>query len=145
MKLNLFKNKTNKVFIETSDNICSICLDNITCEEMKTNCGHCFHIDCLRKALKISPKCPYCRSTISNINYKIKLQKNIAEQFKKIKRKIENFTEYLVENHIALSFTIALPILYLSIILYILFCICELISKLFVNNNIEPEVEFVSL
>ena len=137
MKLKLFK-KTNKVFVEASDNICSICLDNI-------NCGHCFHTDCLKNSLKYSQKCPYCRANISNINYKIKLQKNIAEQFKKIKRTLENFTEYFVENHIALSFTIALPLLYLSIILYILFCICELISKLFVNNNIEPEVEFVSL
>jgi hypothetical protein len=148
MKLRFFK--SNKVFTDTSDSICSICLDTICSDKLITNCGHCFHTKCLGKSLKISSKCPYCRSTIRKINYSIKLKKNCINQFKKIKRFLENNVEYLLENHMLLSFTICLPILYVSMALCVLCFICEMIANLFVNNNEEvldqeTEINFVSV
>jgi hypothetical protein len=144
MKIFKFK-KSNKIFIEPNNNICSICLDIIESDNIITNCGHIFHTDCLCKSLKISPKCPYCRSNIIKINYRIKLQKNISNQFKKIKRFLENYTEHLLENHIGMSFTIGLPLLYLGVLLCVLCYICEMIGNNFVKNNEETSVEFVSL
>lgn len=136
MKLSYRLFKSNKVFVEDYvNNICSICLDIINSDKMITSCSHCFHTDCLSKALNITPKCPYCRSTITKLNYKIVIGLNWKKQCKNIKRTLERFTEYLVENHCLLSVTIALPFLYLAVLFCILYYIYEKISNLFVNNN----------
>jgi hypothetical protein len=144
MKLNLFK-KNNKVFVEKNDDICSICLDTIIYDKIITDCGHSFHINCIGKSIKISQKCPYCRSKILKINYVIKLKKNFIKQIKKIKKYIGNNVEYLIENHTLLSFTIAIPILYLSLASYICFHICDVILNLFVKDNDKTEIEFITL
>lgn len=144
MKLNLFK-KNNKVFVEKSDNICSICLDTIIYDKIITDCEHSFHINCISKSLKISPKCPYCRSKIIKINYIIKFEKNFIKQIKKLKKKIENNLEHFVEHHILLSLTIAVPIIYLNLVLYVFLHICDMILNLFVKDNDKTEIEFITL
>lgn len=43
---------------------CSICLETLSVRAVgELNCGHCFHVDCIRKWLEIAhrPSCPYCR------------------------------------------------------------------------------------
>lgn len=45
------------------DNTCIICLDEIK-KAKKLNCGHVFHLNCLRRWLEQKVKCPTCRKTI---------------------------------------------------------------------------------
>ena len=44
---------------------CTICLDKLTNNESKTNCGHIFHKDCIRDHRIIN--CPICRKYITEI------------------------------------------------------------------------------
>lgn len=54
------------LYYRTPDEICVICLANMTNNEMKyLNCGHAFHEECLRQLRRHRDnKCPTCRSTI---------------------------------------------------------------------------------
>lgn len=68
--------------------LCPICQDEIIPEqhcndiideqinnEIVTECGHCFHINCLWKAITINPICPICRNDLSFVvHYEITLQ-----------------------------------------------------------------------
>lgn len=57
----------------TSPVICPICQEDIDQQntEVKvyeTACKHLFHEDCFNKAIKHSPKCPICRSVVSEVS-----------------------------------------------------------------------------
>ena len=43
---------------------CSICLMILDGNSSITKCGHVFHQECLKSALDINAKCPYCREII---------------------------------------------------------------------------------
>ncbi|XP_041974524.1 uncharacterized protein LOC121729898 [Aricia agestis] len=48
---------------------CPICLDNLRSTECaSTLCGHIFCMDCIKRALRSSRKCPTCRKTIKGNN-----------------------------------------------------------------------------
>lgn len=52
-----------------NDKICSVCIDNIM-NNMSIKimrCGHMLHIDCYKKLIKTSYKCPECMKTIKNM------------------------------------------------------------------------------
>ena len=45
---------------------CSICLKIVTKElEVKLECSHYFHRECITEWVKLSNDCPYCRSSTS--------------------------------------------------------------------------------
>eukprot|EP00094_Tigriopus_californicus_P010015 TCALIF_09658-PA protein Name:"Similar to AMFR E3 ubiquitin-protein ligase AMFR (Homo sapiens)" AED:0.08 eAED:0.08 QI:0/0.33/0.5/0.75/1/1/4/48/245 len=58
-----FKRVSNSELETHSDPTCPICLDDMD-EGRMTPCNHCFHGICLRRSLKISPKCPKCRQDL---------------------------------------------------------------------------------
>ncbi|GFY66879.1 hypothetical protein TNIN_179091, partial [Trichonephila inaurata madagascariensis] len=41
---------------------CSICLEEKSTESL--DCGHVFHVECIRKWLAVKAHCPYCRQEI---------------------------------------------------------------------------------
>lgn len=43
---------------------CSICLTSTNKPKCITNCGHLFHISCLKKWLKVNHTCPICRNPL---------------------------------------------------------------------------------
>ncbi len=45
------------------DNTCIICLEEIK-KAKKLNCGHIFHLNCLRRWLEQNVQCPTCRTKI---------------------------------------------------------------------------------
>jgi hypothetical protein len=50
---------------------CSICLNNIICNNtdvMLTNCGHMYHTSCFLRWYKKNNTCPMCKSTSIHIN-----------------------------------------------------------------------------
>ncbi|KAL4455450.1 hypothetical protein ABPG74_012602 [Tetrahymena malaccensis] len=54
-----------------SDDVCSICHDELIVARRIETCGHKFHIKCLFKWLKSqqNSRCPICRSEIPNLNF----------------------------------------------------------------------------
>ena len=67
------KNKKTGVCESVIDIRCSICLENITPEDVKTKCQHKFHKNCLVAWCKSNKKCecPNCRKDIKSICKKI--------------------------------------------------------------------------
>lgn len=55
------KNIILEKYIEEDCPICLLILDE---NSSITNCGHVFHQECLKSALDVSSKCPYCREII---------------------------------------------------------------------------------
>lgn len=53
MKINYTFLSRKKIFPESPDIDCAICLDNITDDEIKINCGHSFHMECLKNAIAV--------------------------------------------------------------------------------------------
>ncbi len=50
-------------YINTTDNVCSICFDNIPSTMIKTHCNHLFCSECITKAIDYNGKlCPICRN-----------------------------------------------------------------------------------
>ena len=51
------------------NNQCYICLNSINNNETMTltNCGHLFHIDCIRHSRENSNNCPVCRAELNNL------------------------------------------------------------------------------
>lgn len=58
------------------DNICCICLDNLTPITLKLKCKHSFHTECIVDWLKRDITCPMCRQNI-NLNYPFVASENI--------------------------------------------------------------------
>lgn len=60
--------KLNKYMVEheikEEGHSCSICLNDIEVDGMKTDCNHIFHKDCIGKWLYIKNSCPLCRTEI---------------------------------------------------------------------------------
>jgi Ring finger domain len=60
--------------IESEESACTICLEVLnpgTNEIASTDCGHCFHRDCITNALRRRKECPQCRTR--QVNPPIKL------------------------------------------------------------------------
>lgn len=51
----------------TNHETCSICLNELIIYDI-TNCGHCFHKNCINACLERNNKCPICRTPIIYIN-----------------------------------------------------------------------------
>ena len=47
---------------EAEEEICAICMEQISAPHMKTLCGHRFHTDCIRQIVWRNPACPCCRA-----------------------------------------------------------------------------------
>lgn len=84
------------------DNLCAICLDNLTDHTTHTlkECNHTFHASCLIEALRANKKCPLCRGTtqgkmphtgvvIRQIIAYSKSKKNTNNRLKKLIRNYE--------------------------------------------------------
>ena len=64
---NLTKEEIEKLKKEKM-NLCNICLCEI--EKGKyLNCGHVFHLKCIKEWVSINSKCPICKSSVINPNY----------------------------------------------------------------------------
>jgi SNF2 family DNA or RNA helicase len=61
--LAIFEKLNNHEII--NEEICSICMDNITNPSL-TTCGHLFCYDCLKLCLNIKKLCPICKSNLNN-------------------------------------------------------------------------------
>lgn len=49
---------------------CSICLEQIDERRiLTTQCGHNFHISCLKKWLRMNDSCPVCRNDLIDIDF----------------------------------------------------------------------------
>ena len=72
---------------EESDEICSICLDDIHngLPVVPTECGHNFHEKCLVKHCYINKTCPLCRSDITE-DCDILIEEDTKENQKLIER-----------------------------------------------------------
>lgn len=63
---NFFANVVDSIKDEQVED-CGICLDEIDKSDTGvTKCGHIYCYDCLKQVLKYSPKCPSCRTKLSN-------------------------------------------------------------------------------
>ncbi|XP_076338526.1 uncharacterized protein LOC143240256 isoform X2 [Tachypleus tridentatus] len=47
--------------VELKDDICAICLENMSVQSVKVDCGHAFHSKCIRDWLGEQSTCPTCR------------------------------------------------------------------------------------
>jgi len=65
VNLDLVANLASVEFAETPESVteCSVCLDEFQTGDRLTAlpCGHHFHPHCIRRALRGSSRCPYCR------------------------------------------------------------------------------------
>jgi hypothetical protein len=83
---------------EESDEICSICLEDIDLEKnglpiVPTKCGHIFHEQCLVKQCYIKEICPICRKNISkDCNLLIEKIENEEEDIEELKTLIEEYS-----------------------------------------------------
>jgi hypothetical protein len=54
------------------EDFCPVCYENFnTTNVIKTECGHCFCFDCVKKFTKEQKKCPMCRENIFKLNVHI--------------------------------------------------------------------------
>jgi len=121
MKLRYSLVKSNKIAIDEEGLDYPICLTKINNDKVKTDCGHCFHMECIGKALKINTQCPCCRSNISNLDCKININNNY--NLDDLKKKLLDFPSDFISKHPIVSITIGLPVFYTISILYIIWSI----------------------
>jgi len=50
--------------IGTTNTVCSICQEGVTCATRIRQCGHSFHGSCIDQWFSINPRCPVCRYDI---------------------------------------------------------------------------------
>ena len=114
MKINYTFLSRNKIVPELPDIDCAICLDKITNDEIKINCGHCFHMECLKKAIAVKNKCPCCRSEISKLDCKINIQnkKSYVSQLFQLKKNMYLISSEFIKEHPLITITIGLPVFY---------------------------------
>jgi hypothetical protein len=127
--------KKNKVCIEEPSIVCSICLETIMCDKITTNCGHYFHKQCIDASLKITSKCPMCRTKIVN-----KPRFRVNKKIQKMKKKLYKTIDYFSENHILLCITVGIPIMYACLVFCILLYIFEKTIYSF-DNEVYPEID----
>lgn len=59
---------------------CCICLDDIDPDDMcTTNCGHTYHIDCIRSSLGHKGTCPMCRADILELTTPRTMAANVKQ------------------------------------------------------------------
>lgn len=125
--------KKNKVFIESTDITCSICLDTITKNAYKTGCGHCYHKECIQPILRNTRKCPCCRTIIPGRKRWFNAMLNNTKKW------VGDTIEYYTNHHLLLSLTVGVPFMYLGVLLGIILIILE--GTLTVKNAIVPDLE----
>jgi hypothetical protein len=80
---NKLKKKTNNQSTMEGENVCVICLDDITSNLHSLPCHHDFHVNCIEKWTKKSNSCPLCRKIICfdfyGKNHSIQQQQNNQE------------------------------------------------------------------
>lgn len=50
--------------VGTTDTVCSICQEPVTCATRIRHCGHMFHSSCIDQWFSMNPRCPVCRHDI---------------------------------------------------------------------------------
>ncbi len=50
--------------VGTTDTMCSICQEPVSCATRIRGCGHCFHGHCIQQWFSMNPRCPMCRFDI---------------------------------------------------------------------------------
>lgn len=54
--------------VHTTDTLCSICQESVSCSTRIRHCGHCFHSTCIGPWFQMNPRCPMCRYDIRDYN-----------------------------------------------------------------------------
>ncbi|GFQ95392.1 hypothetical protein TNCT_17501 [Trichonephila clavata] len=70
-------------------NICSICLEDTTIV-LKLNCGHSFHVNCIKQWAALKGQCPYCRKTICENDLQNLFGKPLSRMLQKIFEEVPN-------------------------------------------------------
>ena len=86
-----------------SNEECSICLTNTNKPICKTECGHYFHITCIKEWLSKNNTCPLCREKIGNVGPSDVLMILIESLMENMDSNIlltENLIELYFENEI---------------------------------------------
>ena len=53
--------------IGTTDTVCAICQENVTCATRIRACGHCFHGQCIAEWFTMNTRCPICRHDVRDL------------------------------------------------------------------------------
>ena len=55
---------------------CSICMEPLHTNTVKTHCGHTYHVDCLKKWNEVNTTCPLCRQDLGHMEGPLVHQEN---------------------------------------------------------------------
>lgn len=75
--------KPGYITIDRVDDVCAICLNNMSENLVKTDCGHVYHLKCMNTLWEHSVgsiKCPMCRNELTSIHRARPLVKYIARR-----------------------------------------------------------------
>ena len=113
--------KSNKIHIACDDDICSICISEITPnDKLTTQCGHHFHTTCFKKSLTL---CPNCRAHVV-----LNTEPCFSQYIEHIEQKCSKWIDYSFTHHFFVSLVLAVPIGYTCLIGYITYKIGKLIT-----------------
>ena len=91
------------VRVSDKNHECSICLSKVNKPICKTECGHYFHITCIKEWLSKNNTCPLCREKIGDVSPSNVLMILIESLMENIDSNIlltENLVELYFENEI---------------------------------------------
>ena len=93
--------KLERVYVKSHN--CSVCLTKGSKAFCKTECGHYFHITCIKEWLKDNTTCPMCRYQLRDHSEKDTVTRIIEALFENMDPNIvlrENIIELYFENEI---------------------------------------------